>query len=123
MVDLVNLKIRYTQVCKALYGKILGAPVPEARFMVAATETTIQRWKKRFPTEPYHHIGQFNSTLEEIDTRISYDLVEAVLRQSSFYFQVSANSQSLESLGKSDAHIVYANVGYGFVGFTAPRAQ
>lgn len=83
--------IQYAQDCKSLFGKILGAPVPEARHMVAATETTVQLWKKRFPAEPYHHIGQSHSW-EEIDTtisRISYDLVDAVLRQSSFFHQVS----------------------------------
>lgn len=93
MVHVVNLQIQYAQDCKAVYGKILGAPVPEARFMVAATETTIQLWNKHFPMEPYHHTGLSNSGTEEEEIgncgrRINYDLVDAVLRQSSFYYQV-----------------------------------
>lgn len=88
------LQIRYAHDCKALYGKILGAPVPEARYMVLATETTVQLWKKHFPTEPYHHVG-VAKTCEEIfpwRSKISYDLADAVLRQSSFYYQVRAGS-------------------------------
>ena len=97
MVDLVNLQIQYAQDCKALHGKILGAPVPEARFMVATTETTIQLWKKLFPTEPYHHTGLSKSSYEDEEfgncrKRINYDLVGAVLRQSSFYYQVLAQN-------------------------------
>ncbi|KAG0630927.1 hypothetical protein M758_1G214600 [Ceratodon purpureus] len=86
--------IQYAQDCKAVYGKILGAPVPEARFMVAATEITIQLWKRHFDPEPYHHTG-LSYTVDEDEEigsckrRISYDLVDAVLRQSSFYYQVS----------------------------------
>jgi hypothetical protein len=86
-----------------VYGKILGAPVPEARFMVADTETTIQLWKKHFPTEPYHHAGLSNCGYEDDEignckTRISYDLVDAVLRQSSFYYQVSASPKPFNSV-------------------------
>lgn len=94
MGDLVHSQIQYAQDCKSVYQKVLGAPVPEPRFMVAATENTIQLWKKHFPTEPYHHIGLSYSGFEDEEPgicriRITYDLEDAVLRQCSFYYQVS----------------------------------
>ncbi|KAG0620699.1 hypothetical protein M758_4G236500 [Ceratodon purpureus] len=86
--------VRYAHDCKAVFGKILGAPVPQARSMVAATETTIQLWKKRYSTMPYQHHGVTTASFGKVGIaasrrRVSYNLVDAVLRQSSFYYQVS----------------------------------
>lgn len=87
--------IQYAQDCRTVFGKILGAPVPEARFMVVATETTIQLWTKLFPNMPYDHYSDSTTSTcgaevgNESGRPISYDLVNAVMRQVSFHYQVS----------------------------------
>ena len=57
--------------------------------MVAATEATIQRWKILYPTIPYHHHNAAMIAATSSSRRISYDLVDAALRQRAFYHQVS----------------------------------
>jgi hypothetical protein len=86
-------QVRYAHDCKAAFGKILAAAVPEPRHMVAATEATIQHWKKRYPTMPYHHHGVtaacFGKAGNMSGRRVGYNLVAAALRQGAFYYQVS----------------------------------
>lgn len=86
----MHAQIQYARDCKAVFGKLLAEAVPEARFLVAATERTVQLWQQRFPTVPYHHHAHTGSSFGKTGRRrIRYNLMDAVVRQSSFYYQVS----------------------------------
>lgn len=62
--------------------------------MGGATETTIQLWTKLFPNMPYDHYSDSTTSTcgaevgNESGRPISYDLVNAVMRQVSFHYQV-----------------------------------
>ena len=49
------------------------------------------QWSKRYPGVPFHLDGSAPGYIEEAPskTRLSYDIVEAALRQGSFFYQVS----------------------------------
>ncbi|XP_050211883.1 glycine-rich domain-containing protein 1-like [Mercurialis annua] len=84
--------VRYIVDCKQLYGKILGN-----RNVVSSTEAiykdqTEEIWNQMYPDEPYElnmNIQISSATDRSIST--TYDLISAVKRQSSFYYQVSGS--------------------------------
>lgn len=63
--------------------------------MVSATEMTIHLWRARYPNEPYNHHQSIKSGIErrpeDFKRVFTYNLADAVLRQTSFYYQVLLN--------------------------------
>ncbi|KAH7656517.1 Glycine-rich domain-containing protein-like protein [Dioscorea alata] len=92
--------VQYKKDCKEFYGKMLDNKhvVSSLQSKGKSKDQTMDMWTKLFPEEPFDL--NFTSTLSEININkdsedgknITYDLVSAVKRQSSFYYQVSRPS-------------------------------
>eukprot|EP00250_Pteridium_aquilinum_P030037 c40544_g1_i1 orf=2-748(-) len=86
----------YARDCNLLFGRVLDAP-QSAQETTDATETTRLVWEERFPQENYfldltlyHQEDQWTPPADTIEShKIKYNLEEAVLRQKTFYYQVS----------------------------------
>lgn len=96
------MQTRYIKDCEELYGRVLDAPMVNPADKDAAMEATMKLWMRLYPDEPFNidfsHIqsqeatGSF-STKENGDSsykagKITYNLVDAVARQQSFFYQV-----------------------------------
>ena len=96
------MQTRYIKDCEELYGRVLDAPMVNPADKDAAMEATMKLWMRLYPDEPFNidfsHIqsqeatGSF-STKENGDYsykagKITYNLVDAVARQQSFFYQV-----------------------------------
>lgn len=85
--------IQYAEDCERLYGRLLGVHHIEqdTTLVETTTEKTKELWMKHYPDEEYSLQLTQNgaSEFERRETGIKYDLVGAVTRQNSFYYQVS----------------------------------
>ncbi|KAH7289972.1 hypothetical protein KP509_30G026300 [Ceratopteris richardii] len=85
--------IAYAGDCEVLYGRVLGAP--SAMNTTEAFESSRRLWEESFPNEPYDldlqqfHFDEGQSVSSEFRSKIRYNLQEAAMRQSTFYYQVS----------------------------------
>ncbi|MCO5602562.1 hypothetical protein L7F22_056696 [Adiantum nelumboides] len=95
--------IAYARDCELLYGRLVGAP--PTMDTAEVIESSRRLWEVQFPQEKYHlDLTQFQrvnqrqpSAIAKQMTRIQYNLEEAALRQSSFYYQVSQPHMREES--------------------------
>eukprot|EP01018_Ginkgo_biloba_P025969 Gb_06704 [translate_table: standard] len=88
--------IAYKDDCERLFGRLLDAPFVDPSMKDTAADGTAYIWKRRYPQEPYlldlsgtTVISRDNSNLQR-ETRIAYDLGQAVHRQQNFYYQFSS---------------------------------
>jgi hypothetical protein len=85
--------VQYVEDCERLYGKLLGAPYIEPSNVSAARKATEELWAKHYPEEEYSpNLPATTDALESSTNKekaIQYDLVDAVIRQSTFYHSVS----------------------------------
>ncbi len=104
-----SLQVQYAKDCDKLYGRILDTPVVNPADRETATDATRTLWQSKFQDEPYEvDISEArdapvvqkqdcdggNEALptvipSNVANRITYNLVDAVSRQKSFYYQVS----------------------------------
>jgi Glycine-rich domain-containing protein-like len=88
--------------CERVYGRILDCKNVESSVQAGSKKQSEEIWARFYPDEPfefdYNKIGF--ETVDELNTQdsggITYDLVAAVQRQSSFYYQVD-NMASVNS--------------------------
>jgi hypothetical protein len=101
--------VQYAKDCDKLYGRILDTPLVNPADRETATDATRTLWQSKFQDEPYEvDISEArdapvvqkqdcdggNEALptvvpSNVANRITYNLVDAVSRQKSFYYQVS----------------------------------
>ncbi|XP_024522650.1 glycine-rich domain-containing protein 1 [Selaginella moellendorffii] len=99
--------VRYAQDCKALFGKIVDAPLASPQSKDAATIETQKLWSARFPDEPFNldvnYKSSHSSSIPEEEGRkkLAQYLEGAVSRQKSFYYQVSQAHYLEESFLKA----------------------
>lgn len=80
--------------CERVYGRILDCKNVESSIRAKSKKQSEEIWERFYPDEPfeldYKKISSGNVVdLNAADTGgITYDLVAAVQRQSSFYYQV-----------------------------------
>ncbi|CAK7347306.1 unnamed protein product [Dovyalis caffra] len=81
--------------CKELYGRILGTRNVVSSTQAVCKKQTEEFWNRIYPNEPYE-LNPSTQLVEGIGEHIlvaqkstNYDLVSAVKRQRSFYYQVS----------------------------------
>jgi hypothetical protein len=104
-----SLQVQYAKDCDKLYGRILDTPVVNPADRETATDATRTLWQSKFQDEPYEvdiseardapvvekqECDGGNEALptvipSNVANRITYNLVDAVSRQKSFYYQVS----------------------------------
>jgi hypothetical protein len=104
-----SLQVQYAKDCDKLYGRILDTPVVNPADRETATDATRTLWQSKFQDEPYdvdiseardapvvqkQDCDGGNEALptvipSNVANRITYNLVDAVSRQKSFYYQVS----------------------------------
>jgi hypothetical protein len=91
-------QVQYIRDCKKVYGRILNNNNVESSTQTKSTLESEKVWKELYPEEPFELL--FTRTFDTaVDVNpagaeedITYDLVSAVKRQSSFYYQVLAHS-------------------------------
>eukprot|EP00262_Sarcandra_glabra_P015890 TRINITY_DN5005_c0_g1_i2.p1 TRINITY_DN5005_c0_g1~~TRINITY_DN5005_c0_g1_i2.p1 ORF type:complete len:804 (-),score=148.63 TRINITY_DN5005_c0_g1_i2:468-2879(-) len=84
--------------CEKFYGRILDNQNVESVVRGVSTQKTEEAWSRLYPEEPFEL--EFSSSFSEVGGKtfsgavenITYDLVSAVKRQSSFFYQVSRPS-------------------------------
>ncbi|CAM6126838.1 unnamed protein product [Calypogeia fissa] len=90
--------VEYRKFCMAKYQRVIDFPVfAAAESETAARERCRKLWVKWHPREPFDSLslmrklssGQVYPIEEQSDDEEEFDLVPAIARQSSFYFQVS----------------------------------
>ena len=92
--DFFRVQIRYAEDCKSQYGRLLGGHHIEPSKLAEATKKTQDLWKQHYPSEAYCLPLPWTpqpGAEDELGTRercLEYDLTSAVIRQSSFYYQV-----------------------------------
>ncbi|THG09096.1 hypothetical protein TEA_020396 [Camellia sinensis var. sinensis] len=93
--------IRYKMDCMELYGRILDSQNVVSSVYGTSKEQTEEIWKIMYPNEPYElNLNLFGSLETVFDSKVeaskstNYDLVSAVKRQSTFYYQVSRASMN-----------------------------
>lgn len=110
------MQTRYIKDCEELYGRILDAPMVNPADKGAAMEATMKMWMRLYPDEPYNidfsHVqsqeatGSFptkeNGDYSYEAEKITYNLVDAVARQQSFFYQVCNATIKLSSMSLSD---------------------
>ncbi|XP_077234056.1 glycine-rich domain-containing protein 1-like [Tasmannia lanceolata] len=90
--------VQYKRDCEQFYGQILDNQNVISILEGTSKQKTSEIWGKLFPEEPYEldfSIPNSENTAENLPEAIEnirYDLVSAVKRQSSFFFQVSSPS-------------------------------
>ncbi|TVU24119.1 hypothetical protein EJB05_26517 [Eragrostis curvula] len=85
--------VQYIRDCKKVYGRILDNNKIESSTQTELKAQSVKVWTELYPEEPFeleytsssHTATDVNS---EVAEGISYDLVSAVKRQTSFYYQV-----------------------------------
>ncbi|KAF7817067.1 glycine-rich domain-containing protein 1 [Senna tora] len=88
--------VRYKTDCMELYGKILDNSNVISSIQATSKVQTERIWKTVYPNEPYE-LDLNNDSLQECvesylgnsESTTKYDLISAVKRQSSFFYQVS----------------------------------
>lgn len=97
------LQVQYKSDCEQLYEVILGNHNVVSSVKGASKEETEQVWKQLYPTEPYEldlarALSDEPAKCFEHTKRSDYDLVSAVKRQSSFFYQVTTKIFALSLL-------------------------
>ncbi|KAI3935811.1 hypothetical protein MKX01_032995, partial [Papaver californicum] len=94
--------VRYKTDCEEFYGQILDYVNVVSKVQGTSTKQTEEIWNQLYPNEPYELElrGTFpegtSEILSDAPESTKYDLVSAVKRQSSFFYQVSKPSMSDE---------------------------
>lgn len=90
--------MRYKNDCKELYGRILGSQNVVSFTQASCKKQTEEIWSRMYPCEPYE-LNLSTQISEDSGNNVlgaqkstNYDLVSAVKRQSSFYYQVMEKS-------------------------------
>ncbi|WAR08823.1 GRDP2-like protein [Mya arenaria] len=84
--------VTYAKDCVNVLGKVLDHRFMSVRENTHLQSTSRELWTSEYPSEPYDLRAQGSSDIESNtngDSRISYDLVSAALRQTSFFYHVS----------------------------------
>ncbi|KAJ1421345.1 Glycine-rich domain-containing protein-like [Sesbania bispinosa] len=88
--------VRYKTDCMELYGRILDDWNVVSSIQGTSKEETERMWKTMYPSEPYEldlnndSIQDFaENFLEAPESTTNYDLISAVKRQTTFFYQVS----------------------------------
>lgn len=91
------VQVQYKSDCEQFYGKVLDNSNVVSSVHGACRRNTEETWNSLYPEEPYA-LNLKRALSEDISDRISelencnkYDLVSAVKRQSSFFYQVITN--------------------------------
>ena len=90
-------QVQYIRDCKKVYGRILNNNNVESSTQTKSTLQSEKIWKELYPEEPFELAFTRTSDIA-MDVNlgaaedITYDLVSAVKRQSSFYYQVLVQS-------------------------------
>lgn len=86
-------QVQYLKDCKRLYGRILDNSNVESSIRAESKHQSEKVWAEQYPKEPFE-LENTSSSDNSIYANagaaedISYDLVAAVKRQSSFFYQV-----------------------------------
>lgn len=85
--------VQYIRDCKKVYGRILNNDNVESSTRTKSTVQSEKVWKELYPEEPFQlEFTSSSDTAMDVNPEaaddITYDLVSAVKRQSSFYYQV-----------------------------------
>ncbi|CAL4982992.1 unnamed protein product [Urochloa decumbens] len=84
--------VQYIRDCKKLYARILNNDNVESSTRTKSKIESEKVWNELYPEEPFELEYTSSETTMDVDAGategISYDLVSAVKRQSSFYYQV-----------------------------------
>jgi len=86
-------QVQYIRDCKKVYGRILNNDNVESSIGAKSKIQSEKVWKELYPEEPFEleYTGSPETTMDVNSGAIegiSYDLISAVKRQSSFYYQV-----------------------------------
>ncbi|XP_052736768.1 glycine-rich domain-containing protein 1 isoform X2 [Vigna angularis] len=89
--------VRYKTDCIELYGRILGNSKVLSSTQGTSKEESEKVWDSMYPSEPYELVGLNNHSLqgfaenflEAKQSTTNYDLISAVKRQTTFFYQVS----------------------------------
>ncbi|CAD6256017.1 unnamed protein product [Miscanthus lutarioriparius] len=104
--------VQYIRDCKKVYGRILNNNNVESSTQTKSTLQSEKIWKELYPEEPFELVFTRTSDVA-MDVNpgaaedITYDLVSAVKRQSSFYYQlhpVTYRDDMVKLLGKVLEH-------------------
>ena len=88
------MQVQYRRDCEEVYGRILGNQNVESSVQGKSKHQTAEKWAELYPDEPFEiddsnpSLGKNADMYVEAVESITYDLVSAVKRQSSFYYQV-----------------------------------
>ena len=90
-------QVQYIRDCKKVYGRILNNDNVESSIGAKSKIQSEKVWKELYPEEPFEleYTGSPETTMDVnsgATEGISYDLISAVKRQSSFYYQVFKQS-------------------------------
>lgn len=93
IVQLHIFQVQYLRDCKKVYGRILNNGNVESSTKTKSKIQSEKIWKELYPEEPFElEYSSSSETTMDVNPAatagISYDLVSAVKRQSSFYYQV-----------------------------------
>lgn len=91
-----QIQVQYRKDCEEVYGRILGNQNVESSVQGKSKHQTAAKWAELYPDEPFDLVDASNPSsgknanmhVEAVGS-ITYDLVSAVKRQSSFYYQVA----------------------------------
>ncbi|KAK7372922.1 hypothetical protein VNO80_06312 [Phaseolus coccineus] len=89
--------VRYKTDCMELYGRRLGNSNVLSSTQGTSKEESEKIWDSMYPSEPYELVGPNNHSLqgfaenflEAKQSTTNYDLISAVKRQNTFFYQVS----------------------------------
>ncbi|KAL2904118.1 Glycine-rich domain-containing protein 1 [Bienertia sinuspersici] len=124
--------VRYKSDCEKLFGRVLGNNNITSSIQGTSKSKTEEIWNTMYPDEPYEldHNRHFSDVLlknVKSENFTSYDLVSAVRRQVSFYYQVSRPHVSddlflQEALAryKGFLHLIRTNQKKGLKRFCVP---
>jgi Glycine-rich domain-containing protein-like len=80
--------------CERVYGRILDCKIVESSVCAESKDMSRKIWSELYPEEPFELDYSKISSQKYFDVNagdsrtITYDLIAAVQRQSSFYYQV-----------------------------------
>jgi len=94
-------QVRYKTDCTELYGRILGNSNVLSSTQGTSKEESEKIWDSMYPSEPYELVGPNNYSLqgfaenflEAKQSTTNYDLISAVKRQNTFFYQVIKKSR------------------------------
>ena len=92
---LFHIQVQYKKDCKETFGRILNNHNVKSSLQGNSKLEMTEKWSRLYPEEPFELDCSSTSSEEILDkypgaaSSISYDLVSAVKRQSSFCYQVA----------------------------------